>query len=207
MPRSTPRARRRGPAVLVLLALVVAAGLFVWWHSSDAVTNAAADTSATADTGAPTERATTDPGSVTSSAPASSGTASVPSGTAGSSSSGDEDGGAVDVTGVPTGATQPSSTQVVLTYVSFDAAGGGVIAGGYEAPVVEDGGTCTLTLTRGGVTVTATSPASADATTSVCDNLTVDRSELAAGTWTAVLGYQSGAAHRQSVQKTVEVPA
>ena len=112
----------------------------------------------------------------------------------------------VDVTGVPTGATRANSTQGVLTYASVDASGN-VVAGGYEAPVVEDGGTCTLTLTLGGTTVTATSTAEADASTSICDSLTVDRSKLSAGRWTAVLRYQSPAATGQSPQKTVEVPA
>ncbi|MGY2080221.1 hypothetical protein [Modestobacter sp. SYSU DS0657] len=67
----------------------------------------------------------------------------------------------------------------------------GVQANGYVVGVVEVDGTCTLTLTRGAVSRTATAPGLADASTTVCGGLEVPRSELAPGEWEAVLDYSS----------------
>jgi hypothetical protein len=94
---------------------------------------------------------------------------------------------------------------VLLTYAGFDQATGTVQAAGFVAGVLEDGGTCTLTLTKGGQEVTATSPASADATTTMCGLLETPPG-LAAGTWDAVLTYASAAADGESRSTEVSVP-
>jgi hypothetical protein len=65
-----------------------------------------------------------------------------------------------------------------------------VQANGFVAGVIEDGGTCTLTLTRGGDEVSVRATASADATTTSCGLLETGTG-LAAGTWEAVLTYTS----------------
>jgi hypothetical protein len=80
---------------------------------------------------------------------------------------------------------------VVVTYSGYNATAGAVQMGGYVSGVVEDGGTCTLTLTQGGARVAATSRASADATTTTCAELRVPGAKLAPGTWQAVLSYAS----------------
>jgi hypothetical protein len=50
-------------------------------------------------------------------------------------------------------------------------------------------------------------PAAADATTTVCGGLAVDGSQLAAGSWQAVLTYASAAHTGTSQAVAVEVPA
>jgi hypothetical protein len=97
--------------------------------------------------------------------------------------------------------------QVVLSYASLDPHAGVVSGAGYVTPVIEDGGTCVLVLTKGSSTVTATSTGKADAATTDCGNLEVPRSRLSAGTWQAALKYSSAAAHGMSAKLTVEIGA
>jgi hypothetical protein len=94
---------------------------------------------------------------------------------------------------------------VALTYVTFDKSAGTVQANGFVAGIIEQGGTCTLTLTKGGSKVTATSTAEADATTTNCGLLETS-GDLAAGTWNAVLAYSSAKATGTSAAREVTVP-
>jgi hypothetical protein len=93
---------------------------------------------------------------------------------------------------------------VVLTYAGFDDSTGTVQANGFAAGVLEDGGTCTLTLTRGDDEVTVRSTGVADATTTSCGLLETGTG-LAAGTWDAVLSYTSDDAEGTSPSMEVEV--
>lgn len=96
---------------------------------------------------------------------------------------------------------------VVLTYSAWSPADRQVLAGGYVTGVIEDGGVCTLTLTRNGATVVVEGAAMADATTTVCGGLSVAGSRLTAGTWQAVLSYASSTHTGASSAAAVEVPA
>jgi hypothetical protein len=93
---------------------------------------------------------------------------------------------------------------VALTYAGFDASTGTVQANGFVAGVLEDGGTCTLTLTKGSENVTSTSTAAADASTTSCGLLETSGG-IAAGTWHAVLSYSSADAHGTSQSTEVVV--
>jgi hypothetical protein len=95
--------------------------------------------------------------------------------------------------------------QVALTYATFDESSGTVQASGFVAGIIEDGGTCTLTLTSGSDEVTARSTAVADATTTTCGLLQTGPG-LAAGTWHAALSYTSDAAEGTSQPTEVTVP-
>jgi hypothetical protein len=101
---------------------------------------------------------------------------------------------------------QPAEIDVVLSLTSWDPAAG-VVASGYVSPVIEDGGTCTLELSRDGETVTAATDGLADASTTVCGGLQVAGDDLAAGTWTAVLRYESASATGEPAPLPIEVPA
>lgn len=104
---------------------------------------------------------------------------------------------------VATDAPQPTtggSVQVVTTYAaweapqgvsSVDGRSGRVLVDGYVAGVIESSGTCTVTLTKDGVTVTGHAAGEADATTTVCGGLAVSDPRLTPGTWSAVLSYRS----------------
>jgi hypothetical protein len=102
-------------------------------------------------------------------------------------------GGAVDV-------------QVVTSFAGWDEVSGTVIAGGYVTGVVEDGGTCTLTLSRGGRDVVVETSGLADASTTACGGLEVAGSSLGGGRWSAVLSYRSGAAAGTAEPVQVDVP-
>jgi hypothetical protein len=90
--------------------------------------------------------------------------------------------------------TTSGRVDVVLTYAGYDEATSTVQANGFVAGVIEEGGTCTLTLTRGDDEVTASSTAAADATTTTC-GLIETSAGIGAGTWEAVLAYSSADAH------------
>jgi hypothetical protein len=108
---------------------------------------------------------------------------------------------ATDETTEPTG----GRVDVVLSYAGFDAPSGTVQANGFAAGVLEDGGTCTLTLSRSGEEVSTTSSASADASTTTCGLLQTDPG-VGPGTWEAVLTYSSDDARGTSQTVQVVVP-
>lgn len=89
---------------------------------------------------------------------------------------------------------------VVITYLTPDE------ARGYATGVVEDGGTCTLTLTKGSAKVSFTSSGIGDVNKTTCGVLAFDRSKLSAGDWTAVLSYSSGTISGSSTSQTLKVP-
>jgi hypothetical protein len=98
------------------------------------------------------------------------------------------------------------SLPVSLTFADWNATTAAVEVDGYLAGIVEDGGTCTLTLTQGGATATAEVPGTADATTTSCGGASVPGAQLAPGTWTAVLTYRSGTSTGTSAPAEVTVP-
>jgi hypothetical protein len=95
--------------------------------------------------------------------------------------------------------------QVTVTFAGWNADAGEVQVGGYVAGVVEDGGVCTLTLTNGGETVTGRTEAVADASTTACGAVTVPGDDVADGTWSARLAYESAAHVGTSEAWDVEV--
>jgi hypothetical protein len=106
----------------------------------------------------------------------------------------------------PTSGGTARPVSVVLSYADWDATGQQVEASGFVAEQVENDGTCTLTLTRGSVTLATNNPGQADATTTNCGLLTVPVAQLSAGTWEATLSYQSSGSRGTSQPMTVTVP-
>ncbi|WP_029432606.1 hypothetical protein [Blastococcus sp. URHD0036] len=100
---------------------------------------------------------------------------------------------------------RPATTDVVLTQAEWDPAEAALLGSGYISPVVEDGGTCTLEVSRDGNVVRATTEGIADATTTVCDGLALPGDELRSGTWTVVLRYESETTSGESAPVEVEV--
>lgn len=101
----------------------------------------------------------------------------------------------------PTGDRRDVS--VVVTYSGWDAAASRVAVGAYAEDVVESGGTCTLTLTGAGGTRTASQPATPDAGSTACGELTVG---APSGTWSARVAYDSPASRGESAAVEVVVP-
>ena len=114
----------------------------------------------------------------------------------------------VDEDGEPvaTDPPRPEATDVVLANAYWDPAEAALLASGYVSPVIEDGGTCTLEVSRDGNAVRATTEGVADASTTVCGGLALPGDELRPGTWSVVLRYESGTASGESEPLEVEVP-
>jgi hypothetical protein len=108
---------------------------------------------------------------------------------------------ATDAPVVSTGAAVP----VKVTFHDWNAAQRQVMVGGYVPGLVEDGGTCTLTLTQAGKNVSAKVSATADASSTACGAVTVAGNRLGAGTWQAVLSYASGAHSGAAPAVAIEV--
>jgi len=95
---------------------------------------------------------------------------------------------------------------VLLTYSGWNASAAQVEVDGYVPGVAEDGGTCLLTLTRAGTTVTASVPGTENVADTDCGGAAVPGSKLSQGSWTAVLSYDSASTHGTSSPVEVQVP-
>lgn len=124
-------------------------------------------------------------------------TAPVTEGAAATSSPPGADQTQVATDSLPTGPGGPAKggdgTQLAVgvTVTRVAQEGDTVTADGYVIGVTEDGGTCTLTLTSGSTKEQVTKPGVADASTTSCAGLEIDRDQLSAGRWQAVLSYSS----------------
>ena len=179
---------RKMLAALSLAALCAAAvvgGLYVTRGSAGA-----SDASASEATSSSTPSAAGSAGTSTA--------ADVPTTTSAHPTSPEDDGDGTDPESGQTLATDPpvvataAAVPVKVTFYGWQADERQVLVGGYVAGIVEDGGTCTLTLTQGGTTVTEQVQATADASSTACGAITVSGDRLAGGTWQAVLSYASG---------------
>ncbi|PZA23198.1 hypothetical protein DMO24_01160 [Modestobacter versicolor] len=95
----------------------------------------------------------------------------------------------------------------VITYAGWEAGSWSLEVNGYVAGVIELEGTCRLTATQGGAPLVDENPAEPDASTMNCGLLQIAGSDLGAGTWTAVLTYESATSAGESTAVDVEVPA
>lgn len=123
---------------------------------------------------------------------------------------------APDPTGVatdPAPSTAPAPTSaargdavVQITYYGWNPGSSVVEVGGFVPFLVEEGGTCTLTLTQDAATATATRAATPNVTSTACGELTVPGDQLAPGTWSAVLAYESDRSAGVTGAVEVQVP-
>ncbi|MGY1858397.1 hypothetical protein [Modestobacter sp. SYSU DS0290] len=113
------------------------------------------------------------------------------------------------VTDPPATPTDPAAGEadVFVTASYWDAAERTVTVRSEVPGVVEEGGTCTLTLTRDdGTSATATREGVANVSTTSCGALSIAGDQLAPGAWTAVVGYRSGTTQGSSEPVQVDVP-
>ena len=90
-----------------------------------------------------------------------------------------------------------SQDQKTVTPIITDASQNGtsIRVAGYVSGIFEDGGTCTITITKGTAKITKTAQAFANVSTTQCSPVTIDRSEFPdAGQWQVTLAYNSAAA-------------
>ncbi len=96
-------------------------------------------------------------------------------------------------------ATSSNKKQVTPVITNASQSGQQITVNSYVSGIFEDGGTCTMTATKGSSIVTKTSKAFADATTTSCAPIFVDRSAFpGAGSWNVVVGYSSNSAEGKS---------
>ncbi|RBY89854.1 hypothetical protein [Blastococcus sp. TF02A-26] len=107
----------------------------------------------------------------------------------------------------PLTAAPDTDAAILVTYAGWDETEGVVEISGYVDRVSEDDGTCTATFTGGAADpVEVTGPGTANGASTSCGRLTVPGGELASGTWTAVLTYESDDSAGSSDPVEVEVP-
>lgn len=97
------------------------------------------------------------------------------------------------------------AVDVQVTFWGWDDDAQVVEVGGFVSGVVESGGSCLLTLSHDGRTVTVEAEGRPDATTTSCGALTVDGDRLEPGTWTAVLTYSSATSSGAADEREIEV--
>jgi hypothetical protein len=182
--------RRRGVAVLAVTAVAgagVAAGVFL----TRGMPGGAA--------------ASSDPAATSSAAPLGDETGFEDvSPTATASIGPDPDSGQTVATDEPHVVTA-AEVPVSITYFGWNPDEREVQLAGFVGGVVEEGGVCTLTLTKGDATVTGDKKALADASTTSCGELSIPGDQVAAGTWRAVLSYSSAGHTGTSEAVDVEV--
>ncbi len=94
------------------------------------------------------------------------------------------DPGKPDVSSDPTGTDTGSTLPITFTAVNQN---GAKVQVRVEIQALVSNGTCTLTLTKDGVTVTKTAATQATASVSTCQGFDVPTSELSSGTWMLTL--------------------
>ena len=105
----------------------------------------------------------------------------------------------------PTSGARREAT-VQITYSGWNPGSSVVEIGGFVPQLVEEGGSCTLTLTQGAASASASREATPDVSTTACGELTVPGDQLAPGTWSAVLSYESDRSSGASEPVEVQIP-
>lgn len=199
--------RRRRTALVISLAVILLLGLatgvaaLAGWGPFEASTAEADPVPAPApsvDVPEPETTATTAP------PPAS----PEPEATSTESAPADPVGPTPDPTDAPADVTPPPGTDeasVLITYASWEDSTSSVEVGAYAA-LVEPAATCTLTLTRGSETTSQTIDALSDVSTMSCGGFQVGKPQVAPGTWTAVVTYDSATSSGTSAPVEVIVP-
>jgi hypothetical protein len=106
----------------------------------------------------------------------------------------------------PPARTSGGDVDVVITQAGWGQSGTSVEVSGFVSGIVEDGGTCRVTLTHDDETVTAENEGLADATTTVCGVIEVGDAEMSSGWWQAVLSYESATSTGASQPADLLVP-
>ncbi len=91
----------------------------------------------------------------------------------------------------------------MIGYIESDTRG--VRANGFISTMIEEGGTCTFTLSRQGTAVEASHESLADAQSTVCGLMEIGMSRLSPGNWTATISYSSDRYAGVSEEKMITV--
>lgn len=86
-------------------------------------------------------------------------------------------------------AASQKSAHIALSYVDFSNKRLEIRA--FTTSVIEGNGKCTATVTSGQKSITRTSSAFIDATSTICEPIYIDQSDLTSGTWKVTVTYAS----------------
>jgi hypothetical protein len=107
-----------------------------------------------------------------------------------------------DGTSTPPAATTPSGKkQVSVILVSASQSDSSISGGGYASGVFEDGGVCTLTITKGAQKLTGASKGFATSNYTNCPPITIAGAEGSG--WSAVLSYESSTSSGASESRSI----
>lgn len=101
----------------------------------------------------------------------------------------------------PTNPATAGQASVVITSLIIE--GGKVRASGIVSNIFEEGGACTLTLSKGTTRLTGTSQGFQDVNKTTCAPIYIDASS---GEWAAVLSYSFQSTNGSSTPQTISVP-
>lgn len=100
----------------------------------------------------------------------------------------------------------PQTNNVTPVIVDAKQYGGEIEVRAYVPGIIEDGGACTITITKGQSTVVRRTEGAQDATNTNCGSIAIPRSEFSsAGQWSVVVSYSSAKYSGSSQAVTLEV--
>ncbi|WP_156099229.1 hypothetical protein [Bifidobacterium psychraerophilum] len=102
-----------------------------------------------------------------------------------------------------TGQDGKIAAQVLLSW--WDAGDEGISANGSVNNVIENGGTCSLTASKGTTVKSVSKQSIANATTTACGEMTIPISQLSSGDWVIELKYTSNTASGSSATQNVHI--
>lgn len=108
-------------------------------------------------------------------------------------------------TDAPVSAGPTDDGHLFVTYSGWSQNGAFEVSA-YLPGVVEDDGTCTLTMTMESGEASTSVPGNRDATSTSCGGLSIPGADLGPGTWSAVVTYESDASRASSDPIEVEIP-
>lgn len=111
--------------------------------------------------------------------------------------------GSDTVSEAPTGASGLREANVVLTSTGTD--NGKVDASAFVSNIVEEGGTCTFVFTQAARTITKTSSTLVNPTSTSCQTISFDETELGNGDWKVTVQYKSATAAGTSNEGILEI--
>lgn len=94
-------------------------------------------------------------------------------------------------TPAPTTSPANSTATVVVTYSGWNTVSAEAEVAAFVQNVDTNDGQCTLTMTSGAITRTASKPATADVSTTQCGTVAIPGAQLTPGQWTAVISFAS----------------
>ena len=101
--------------------------------------------------------------------------------------------------------TSPGKKEVTPLITYAGQYGSQIEVGAYVSTIFEDGGTCTLTLERSSVTKITTVSGVKNVNSVDCPTMSIERSQLSAGQWKAIVSYSSTSSQGTSEPKYFEV--